>query len=289
MPIDIGLVFSNALAMVKERWLAMLGLWATFLGFLLVYGLVFFAVIGGSMLAMTGMAMGTSAFEDPAALGGLGMGVLLLALLFYIGYLAILFGQQGAMVAAATPLERISFGEAFGRGLKSGLTMLGIMVLFLIAYVVVLLVMMLVGLILSFLGTLGGILTALIAVAGVAYFACRFSVLIPVIVVERTYNPITAINRTWQITSGKVLSILVVLVVATVAAMIVIIPVFLILGGVFDPAAGGAEPGMLSILFAFVLLIVMSFAILFFYSSLIASLHAQVSDRQAVEFGKTFE
>jgi hypothetical protein len=288
MPIDIGLVFSGAVAMVKERWLAMLGLWATFLGFLFLYGIVVFAVVGGSMFAMAGAGMAAGGFDDPTALAGMGAGVVLIALLFYIGYFAIAFGQQGAMVAAASPLERIGFGDAFGRGLKGGLTMLGVMVLFVFAYLIAMLVLALLGFILSFLGSLGGIIIALIALVGGVYLACRFAVLIPVIVVEKVYNPITAINRSWHITAGKALGIFVVVLLGTVIAALIIVPTILLIGASFDPGSG-AEPGIGAVIVLFVAVVVMSFAFLFFYSALVASLHAQVSDTQAVEFSKTFE
>lgn len=288
MPFDIGLVFSNAVAMVKERWLTMLGLWATFLGFLFLYGIVVFAVVGGSMFAMAGAGMAAGGFEDPTALAGMGAGFALIALVFYIGYFAIAFGQQGAMVAAASPLERIGFGDAFGRGLKGGLTMLGVMVLFLFAYLIAVLVLALLGFILSFLGSLGGFIIGLIALVGGVYLACRFAVLVPVIVVERAYNPITAINRSWRITAGKVLGIFVVVLLAAIVALIVIVPTFLLIGASFDPTTG-AEPIMGAVILLFVTMIVVSFAFLFFYSALVASLHAQVSDTQAVEFSKTFE
>jgi len=150
-------------------------------------------------------------------------------------------------------------------------------------------VMMLVGLILSFLGELGGIILVVLLIPAMIYLACRFSMIIPVVVVEKVFNPITAINRSWQITAGKVLGILVVLIVFAVIAAIGFFLFAMLFGGILDGGAMGGQPGVASLIVFFVATLVLSFAFLVTYSALIASLHAEVSDTQAVEFGKTFE
>jgi hypothetical protein len=288
MSIDIGRVFSNTVAMVKERWLAMIGLWATFLGFLFVYGIVVFAVLGGTIMA-SGAMMGGAGFDNPAALGGLGIGIIVMVVIAYIGYFAIMFGQQGSMAAMASPLHQISFGEAFSRGLKGGLTFLGVLLLFIVAYIVAALLFALVVLILQFLGDFAVIVAGILALPAIIYLICRFSVIVPVIVVEKIFNPIKAINRTWQITSGNVLSILVVYIVFAVAALVLMVVPYMLLGATFDLAGGGAGAGVLTGIFIVLLFIALFLAFTLFASSLVASLHAEMSDTQAVELGKTFE
>lgn len=274
--------------MVKERWAAMIGLWATFLGFLFVYGIVIFAVLGGSMMA-TGAMMGPSAFDSPAALGGLGIGIIIMAVLAYIGYFAIIFGQQGSMAAMASPLHRISFGEAFTRGIKGGVTFLGVLVLFMLAYIVAALLFALLAVVLSFLGDFAPILLLILAIPAGIYLACRFSVIVPVIVVENVYNPIKAINRTWQITSGNVLGIFIVYIVFAVIALIVLVVPFMLFGAMFDPLGGGMGAGVFTGILMFLLMIALFLGFTLFSSSMVASLHAEMSDTQAVELGKTFE
>lgn len=288
MSVDIGRVFSNSFTMVKDRWLAMVALWATFIGFLIVYGIAFFALVGGSMMAMVGSFDNPAAFDDPAMLGGMGIGFVLMLIVFYIGYIAIALGQQASMVAYASPLHRINFGEAFGRGLKGGLTLLGVFVLLMIAGIVFGLVFALFAAMMSFLDTVGIAITYLIALVLGVYLMCRFMVIVPVIVVERVYNPIAAINRTWSVTSGKVLSMLVVLIAFVVLAFVVLIPFSLIMGGMIGFTDGGGA-GVASVILALFLSLIISFAFALLYCALIASLHAEVSDTQATEFGKTFE
>lgn len=290
MNFDIGQVFSNTFKMVQERWLPMIGLWAAFFGALFVYALVFGAVLGGSMMAVMGSMADPGSFDNPAALGGMGIGFILLMIVFYVGYLTIAFGQNASMTAMASPLMRPTFGDAFGLGLKGGLTFLGVIVLLIIAYIIFLLVATLLGFILSFLGEAAPAILVILLVPVVIYLALRFAVLVPVIVVEKVFNPITALNRTWQITKGNVLGIFVVYLVFAIVAMIAVaLPFFLLFGSLFDPLSMGAGPGMGTVLFSglFFLLIVAAFSL--FSVSLVASLHAEISDTQAVEFGKTFE
>ena len=290
MSIDIGRVFSNTLKMVQERWMTMIALWATFIGALIVYFLLVYAVIGGTFMALAGAGMsGPNAMGNLIASGGGSVGFFVVFLVLYFIYIAILLGQYASLVAAASPLQRLGFSEAFGRGLKGGLTLIGVALLFMLAYLVVLLVLTLATVILSLLGELGGIILLLVLIPAGIYVACRFSMIIPVIVVEKVFNPITAINRSWQITSGKVLGIFLTLLAFVVLAAVVVVPVALLMGGMLDPSGMGGAPGIGSILVFFLGFMVLSFAFLLSYSALIASLHAEVSDTQASEFSKAFE
>lgn len=287
--LDIGNVFSNTFSMMKERWLPLLGLWAVFLGILIVYGIIAAGVLGGSIMAMAGGLSDPSA----AALGGAGIGFILIAIIFYIGYFAIIFGQQGSMIALASPLRRISFGDALGAGLKGGLTFLGVLVLFIIAYIAFAIVAAIFGFILSFLGEAAAVIVAILILPAIIYLACRFAVLVPVIVVERVFNPIRAITRCWEVTRGNVLGIFVVLIITVVIAAIMLgVPFMLFFGAMFattDPssisagsAVGGAILGVL--VFFLIYLVYMIFS-----TCLSASLHAEISDAEAEDLGKTFE
>ncbi|MEP0190479.1 MAG: hypothetical protein ABJP70_07650 [Erythrobacter sp.] len=287
--LDIGNVFSNTFNMMKERWLALLGLWAVFFGLLIVYALIAFAVLGGAATAMMG------GISDPSAasLGSMGIGIIIMGVIFYIGYFAIAFGQQGSMVAMASPLKRISFGDALGIGIKGGLTFLGVLVLLLIAYVAFAIIAVILGFILSFLGEAAAVILAILILPAIIYLLCRFAVLVPVIVVERIFNPITAITRCWAVTRGHVLGILVVIIITVVIAAIMIgVPFMLFFGALFataDPANFNAGSAIGGAVFGMLIFFLMYLLYMIFSASLIASLHAQISDADTVDLGKTFE
>lgn len=283
--LDIGSVFSNTFNMMKERWLALLGLWAVFIGLLIVYFIVGFAVIGGGAAA-TGSLTDLSAISA----GGLGIGVIILGIIFYIGYIAILLGQQGSMIAYASPLRRTSFGDALTTGLKGGLTFVGVIILLFIAYFAFAIVAGILGYVL---GEVAAVILFVLLLPAFIYLLCRFAVLVPVIVVERIFNPITAITRCWQVTKGHVLGILVVLIITVIIAVIMMgIPFMLFFGTMFaaagtgDPNVGAAVGGAIfGLLFFFLMYLVY----MIFSTSLTASLHAEISDADAVDLGKTFE
>jgi hypothetical protein len=294
---DIRQVFSNAWTALKDRWLLMIGMWAIFFGLMMIYYFVFGGVLGGAMLATGAMAGGAMGGSDPTALlGSLGVGFILMTMLFLFGYMVIALGQQAGMIAIATPVERVNFGDAMMRGLKGGLTLLGVIVLMVLLGVVFALIAALIIVILQFMGDMGAVIGILLLAPIAIYLALRFAVLVPVIVVEKVFNPITAMGRAWQVTSGKVLGILIVYVVVTVLAVVIFfVPFVLLVGSPLALASGGADPmgaaaaGIGAIFGAIVLIFFLSIAYALFTTALSAALHAQISDAHTVDLGKTFE
>jgi hypothetical protein len=124
----------------------------------------------------------------------------------------------------ASPLLRPSFGDALNSGFRSALPMLGVIVLLLIGYFAFAIVFSIVAAILSFAGEIGAGIAVLLFVPALLYLACRLSILVPVVAVDQTRNPITAIGRSWQLTGGNVLKIFL--------CMLVFIAFFLVLYGV---------------------------------------------------------
>lgn len=278
MSFDIGQVFSTAFSMMKERFLAILALWAIFFALSIAGSTVFGLVTGGAALGAGAMAGGSGA--DPVALAGMGFGLIIMTIVFYIAYIVVAFAQQASMTAAATPVERVSIGEALGTGLRSGLTIAGAMVLFLIAYFLVGLVIALVFTLLAFLSEILALIAAIALIPAAVYLVCRLSLLVPVVAVEKVYNPINAINRTWQVTKGNVVGIFVVFLLSLLIALMLIgLPVLLIFGSMFsafsDPA--NLANSMVAFTGAFLLFIPIFFVWQAFSVALNASLHAAVS------------
>ena len=289
MTVDIGKVFSDTWAMIKQRWLAMIGLWAAFVGVLILFYIGTIIAAGTWFVTFADAFNGAGGFADATAYGGLGVGFVVITVLIMVGFYTIIFGQFGSMVAMASPTRRPTFRDAFGRGLKGGLTLIGVLILFLLAMIVVWLALILVGLILSFLGQLGQWIMLIGLFVGNIYVSCRFSVLVPVIVVERVFNPIKAINRTWEITGGNVLRILVVMIVFTVLALLMLGVPYALLFAVVDLQGAGMGTAIATLIMVYVIFFAIFFGFMLFSTSMIASLHAQISDTQASEFSKAFE
>lgn len=288
--IDIGRVFSTGWAMLKQRLWLLLGMWLVFLVIQLAFSTVFGLGLGG--LGLAGGAALAGGIDNPAALLGMGAGVVFASLLFYAAYLALAFAQQGAMVVLASPLEQPSFGEALVTGGRSALTSLGLMLLLILAYLALALAGVVFTLAMGLLGDAGAGIAALLlvvlAVPAAVYIGCRLSVLIAVVAVERVFNPLAALRRCWAITRGKVPGILLVFIAFVVLAVVLLaVPLLMIVGPSFaggPDSAAGAGGVLVGILLVFPLFILYSIAT----SVLVAALHAEVSAGGAERLEQVF-
>lgn len=291
MNLNIGQILSTTFAMLKERFWLILGQWAVFLGLFIILFIGFAVMLGGSMVGMA--AFGTAELDNPAALGGLGAGVILSIIVFYIAFILLSIAQQAAMTAVASPTGRIDFGEGIKRGLKTSLSFLGILVLFIIVYVIVSLIAGLLIAALSLLGTAGSIIGALLLIPAAIYFSCRFATILAVVAVERVFNPIAAINRAWSQTQGRVLGIFIVLLISGLVALVLLAIPFLMIGASGAALAGG-DPAALEgagpmVGLAMLLLFPLFLLYQIFSVTLSACLHAEISDEHTEALSDVFE
>ncbi len=286
--IDIGRVFSTSWDMLRQRFWPLVGMWAVFFAVQMVA-----VVVLGILMAVMGIAgagMG-GGMEDPSALAGMGVGMVLAMVLFYAAYIVLALAQQAAMVTLASPLEQAGFGAALSRGFKSALPFFAITILLVLAYMAI-----------------GGGLMAMIAAVGVGsadaaaglggimlllflpvliYLGCRFSVLVGVVAVDQVFNPFTAIRRSWNVTQGKVWRIFLATVVFMLISLVIIgLPVLLIFGSAFGAAQGG-EPSMM-VLLGPLLMLPLFIVYTIFATAYVAALHSEVTGGGAEAYGEVF-
>lgn len=286
---DIGRVFSTSFAMMRQRFWPLLGMWAVF--FVIQVVAMFALIIAIAGMGMAGSAGLSAGLEDPAALAGLGIGMIVFMVAFYAGYIVLVLAQQAALVTLASPLEEPSFGGALSRGFKSALPFLGITVLLLLAYVALLAALAAVtgGASLAgdtAAGMVGGLL-ALLFLPVLIYLACRFSVLVGVVAVDQVFNPVTAIRHSWSVTGGKVLSILLAFIgFIAISAVIIGLPFALMFGAAGSSASNSAADAALavSLLLFFPLIIVYTI----FASAFSSALHAVVTGGGAERLEEVF-
>lgn len=286
---DIGRVFSTSFAMMRQRFWPLLGMWAVF--FVIQIVAMFALIIAIAGMGMAGSAGLSAGLEDPAALAGLGIGMIVFMVAFYAGYIVLVLAQQAALVTLASPLEEPSFGGALSRGFKSSLPFLGITVLLLLAYVALLAALAAVTGGASLAdetagGMVGGVL-ALLFLPVLIYLACRFSVLVGVVAVDQVFNPVTAIRRSWSVTGGKVLSILLAFIgFIAISAVIIGLPFALMFGAAGSSASNSAADAALavSLLLFFPLIIVYTI----FASAFSSALHAVVTGGGAERLKEVF-
>jgi membrane-anchored glycerophosphoryl diester phosphodiesterase (GDPDase) len=292
--IDIGRLFSTSFAMMRQRFWLLVGMWLAFLaiqiGASVVLGIVM-AVFGAAGMGV-GAGLG-GGLDNPAALAGLGVGMIVFMVVFYALYIVIVLAQQAAMVTLASPLEEPAFGAALGRGFKSAVPFLGITVLLILAYIALAAVLgALFGV--SALaggeagGGIAGVLLALLFVPVMVYFGCRFAVLIPVVAVDQVFGPVAAIRRSWAVTRGKVVAILLALLAFMALSLVVLgLPVFLLFGAVFA-GQGDAATGVGMMVLGFFIMIPLFIIYSIFASAFTAALHSEVTAGGADQFEEVF-
>lgn len=276
---DIGRVFSISFAMFRQRFWLLLGMWLVFLVIQFAAAIaIFVGVIGMGLAGAAGLAGG---LEDPAAFTGLGIGMIAAVVLFYAGYIVILLAQQAAMVTIASPLEEPSFGGAMVRGFRSALPFFALAVLMMLGYFILALgIMMLLGVSDAVGGSGGRAFAAILPILFlpvIIYLACRFAVLIPVVAVDQVFNPITALRRSWSVTRGKTLAILLALIAFVVVSLVAVgLPVVLLIAAA-DAAEGGSGAGAVLAIIGGLLIIPVMIVYTLFAAAFTASLHSEVT------------
>lgn len=279
MELTVGQILSGTLDVIRARFWSLAGLWLTFAVLAIVSVFVFALVIGVG--SMAGMSQGNADFINT-----LGASVIVMAIAFYVVYFLIVLSQMGALIAKASPLQDLSFGEALSAGVRSSPTMLLVMILLLILYFAFALVAAIPAMLLAFAGTVGVIITVLLLVPLVAFLACRLSLLFPVAAVEGQRNPLTVIGRSWKLTGGKVLPIFLSLLVLTLAvialAVLLFVPIWGTLNDAANPPGGGVLAYMFVAFFAFGILVAM------IQAAVVSVIHAAVSGSTGVDIADTF-
>jgi hypothetical protein len=275
----IGQVITHTFGVIKERFCYLLG----------VYG-VFFAVQLG-LMAVLGIGIGASVMGGLARgdASAFGVGMIATIIVVYLAYFLIFFAQFAAMSAAASPLQRVSFGDAVNAGLRSAPTLFGVFILFMIGYLAFALAFGIVAGLLSMAGSAGtAIATVLVFIAAV-YLMCRISLVNSIAAVDRIGNPITVLARSWAITRGKVLPIVAIMLIFGLAAM-------LLMGVLFAPfyasltasMTSGQAPNFGSLGVFFVGTLVATLATVIVFSALLAVIHSEISGSSHEEMSEVF-
>lgn len=284
MSASISGILAKTLATVKERFGAMLGLWAIYFVVLIAVFAVFVGMIGVGTLSAFGAA-------DPDSLGAgaIGAGMIGGMLLLYILYFLVAFAQSSSMIAMASPLERPSLGDAFKTGLRSAPTMLGVVVLLLICYFVAAFA---IGLVVAGLSAVNEALSAVslvLIVPAMVWLFCRLMLVNAVVPLERKWNPLAAIGRTWAMTRGNALTIFLVLLIFLVGAIVVGGVLFYpFYSSIMASAISGEPPDLGGMGFTILAFLLGSIVFSIVFSALYAAMHAELAGPAGTDVDKIF-
>lgn len=149
-----------------------------------------------------------------------------------------------AIYRMASVRDARTVGETLKDGLRFLLPYLGVIILLSLAFMLigalaVLVVSLFVALLGQVAGGVVGILVALAVIPFTLWFAIRTSLAAPVMVAEERMNPLAALKRSFALTKGNTLRILVFVLLLAIAAIIVMGVIEAIFGLIFTAAIGG--------------------------------------------------
>jgi len=193
------------------------------------------------------------------------------------------YGAMIAMMGAGRP----TVGESIAAGFKSVPTMFGVFVLFFVAYFVVALAIMLpISVIAALTGaSLIGLFAPIIILPMIVYLMARFSMSMPVALLEGTLNPVKVVTRSWSLTKPKqwqVLGFWAILGVAYIVISLLFLAVFGLLGALVGDATG-------SILVLGLLNGLVAMAVGMVVCGLTVAMYTQLSGISEADVSDTFE
>lgn len=272
MKFDMGRAWSDATSMLSANRDTLL----------VVAGMFFFLPYFALMLFLPeqigSMQANAVAGDNPdAALEAIGQ--------WWWAFLVIFAAQAIGMLALLALLSdgaRPTVGEALGRGGRYFLSYLGAQILqgMVLAGVIALPILVAVAAGSPALGVVLGI----VAFIGFAYIFTKFSLVPPVIAIEKQGNPLTALSRSWRLTKGNSVRLFLFYVLLLVVLMVIFIVVSMIFGILF--ALMGPQ-GML-IGNALISSLVNAVWIMVFLAVL-AAVHRQLAGPSAEAVSETFE
>lgn len=285
MEFSVGNVLSRTLAVIRERIWSLLGLWAIFFGISMVGSMIFgivFAFVGTAAFASMA-SMGDS--DGLGGLAGLGAGMIVTMIVFYAGFIYLFTAQACSFASMGAPYERPLFGDALKKGFGAGLTMLAVTIVLLLLFGVFALVLG-IGIGIGIVGLpLFGIVPLLLLPVWI-YLGCRLSIVVPIATNEASRNPITVIKRSWQLTKGHVLQILLIVIVFTIIAMVLLGVLFLPFVAMIENVSTAAAIG--SAIFGFIGFVVAAIIISVGQGVMTAVIHGMLTSTSDEQLGEVF-
>lgn len=274
---------SRALSEAFQTMLARIGplLAVSVIGYMAI-----FALTGGLMATMMPQMMSsvqTGVTSPAAVLAGAGFGLIL----FYILIYGVSFAQQVALCRLCSDRHEPSIGGAIRAGVNSVPTLFGVAILLLVAAVAAMLV---VSLVIAAVAAgsdspgLAFVIGLLVLIGGVWLFT-RLSMVLPVVAIDDVRNPITAIGRAWQLTSGHTLRLVLVYALMLVVTGVLFMVFSALTLGSFSP---GAVPSIGNMIGFGTLMLVFGLTVGLYFMALVAAIHSQLAGASTSAVEDTF-
>lgn len=290
-----GQVISDTFGIAKARFGPLLGLWAIYFA-LTTFAFIAMAVVVGAVGMAGSVALGEGdALSAEGAMAG-GAAMMLVLIVFYLGYLIVAMAQYASLITMASPLRRSNVGEALGAGWRSAPTLLSLVIILLVGLIAAGLVLGPIEEVFDASSAYGSLLFAVLLSPVVIWLGCRLCPLSAVVAVDRVRNPFAAIARSWRLTRGHALTIFLASLVFTVILLLIcgvaLLPSIGLLRSMADPAAmigadavGPALGGMALLFLGF---LVASVLVNVLYCAFMAVIHGRLTSAAEEGTAATF-
>lgn len=192
----------------------------------------------------------------------------------FVGYLALL--------ALLRDSGRPTVGEALKTGIAALLPAIGAYILLILALGVVVAVLM--GIAVGTGSAALGFLLGMLAMVLTVYIFVKFSLMGPVIAIDKVFNPVTALTRSWQLTKGNSFRLFLFYVLLFIVYIVVSMVFAAVLGALlfaFGPDTALTVNSLVSG--------VLSAAVTVVFVAVVAAVHRQLSGPSAAAVSETFE
>jgi hypothetical protein len=275
MKFEMGRAWNDAVALLRANQQVVLIVAGVFF-FLPYLALILFMPDYAAALGTSGTAQPGNINEALAEIGrvygDIWWALILMGVVQGVGMLGLL--------ALLTDRNRPTVGEALVIGAKCFLPYLGAQILQTILIALVILIPVLVG------GAAGvgvGVVVGLLAVVAIIYLFTKFSLTVPVIVVEGVLNPVTALARSWSLTKGNSLRLFGFYLLLFIALVVVSIVLGIVMGVI--GALAGSDGALIVSGLSNGIINMIAIAV---FLAVLAAVHRQLSGSVA-SVGETFE
>ena len=197
-----------------------------------------------------------------------------------VGYLALL--------ALLTDKSRPTVGEALKLAIRALPTVLGAALLFFGGYMAGVLVLGVAGAGLAKVSGLAAIAVVAVfaLIVGVVYAMIRFSLILPVVVIEQMFNPVAALQRSWRLTKDNSLRLFAFYMLLLIVYFVIIMVVTMITMALAVALLG---QGKLAMLVGGVVSGIVGAAASVLLTAILAAIHRQLAGPSPDALGKMFD
>ena len=233
-----------------------------------------------------------TAMGNPATARGAMRGVFVQIMPYMLVLMVIQAIGNMSLMGLFTDRSRPTVGQAIINAVRSLPTVIGAALLIFLAYMVIgLVAALIIGVILAATKVAAiAVVLGIAAMVALFWALTRLSLLLPVIVIERVGNPVTALTRAWGLTKGSAGSLFLFYFLLLVAYLVIAIVVQMALGlllGAGVMGAGRAMSGGPLIALGMVSGIIGTAAAVLL-NAVLAAVHRQLAGPSADAYGDTF-